>query len=199
MTDFEVFCIYLALKNHFTKSSYDYFKYNGKVTAKKESFYKRRDRFFFEKLSREKNATQIVDYFVANFIWAIDPTKVWVGDLKTTGKLNYDNWKKRKESLEYLFTQELNNLTEDQHLLDAIRTEGNRHPLVLKKYLKKEICIEALIILDDLLHFGKTINEEDIIWKGVKQLMDKYRPFFHYDKSTYVTIIKQCAQQKTNT
>lgn len=199
MTDFEVFCTYLSLKSHFSKPNYDYFKYNGKVTAKKESFYKRKDRFYFEKLSRAKTSDQIIDYFVANFVESSDSTKVWVGDLKTTGKVNYDNWLKRKESLEYIFTEQLNNLTEDQHLLDAIRTDNNRHPLVLKKYLKKEICIETLIILDDLLHFGQSINEKDIIWKGVKQLMDKYRPFFHYDKSTYVTIIKQCVKQKANT
>jgi hypothetical protein len=33
MTPFEVYKKYLALKNHFTKDSYDYFKYGGKVSA----------------------------------------------------------------------------------------------------------------------------------------------------------------------
>jgi hypothetical protein len=191
MTDFEVFSTYISLKNHFTKKSYDYFKYNGKVTAKKESFLKRKDRFFFEKLSRAKKSQEIIEYFVANFIESSDSSKVWVGDLKTTGKINYDNFLKRKQALEYIFTEQLKNLTEDQHLLDVIVSDKNKHPLVLKKYLKKEICIETMIILDDLLHFGKAINEDDIIWKGVKMLMDKYRPFFVYDKSTYTKLIKQ--------
>ena len=197
MTDFEVFSTYLALKNHFTKKSYDYFKYSGKVTAKKESFLKRKDRFFFERLSRAKTSQEIIEYFVANFIESSDSSKVWVGDLKTTGKINYDNFLKRKQALEYIFTEQLKNLTEDQHLLDVIVSDKNKHPVVLKKYLKKEICIETMIILDDLLHFGKSINEEDIIWKGVKMLMDKYRPFFVYDKSTYTKLIKQVCLTKS--
>jgi len=196
MTDFECFSVYLALKNHFTKKSYDYFKYNGRVTAKKESFLKRKDRFYFEKLSRAKTSQEIIEYFVANFIEASDSSKVWVGDLKTTGKINYDNFLKRKQALEYIFTEQLKNLTEDQHLLDVIVSDKNKHPLVLKKYLKKEICIETMIILDDLLHFGKSINEDDIIWKGIKQLMDKYRPFFQYNKQTYVIIIKKMCLTK---
>lgn len=196
MTDFECFQVYLAIKNHFTKKSYNYFKYNGKVTAKKESFYKRKDRFYFEKLSRAKTSTQIIDYFVANFVESSGSAKVWVGDLKTTGKINYDNFLKRRQSLEYVFKDQLNQLTKEQHLLDAIVSDKNKHPLILKKYLKKEICIETLIILDDLLYFGKSINEDDIIWSGVKMLMDKYRPFFVYDKSIYVRIIREMCLTK---
>ena len=35
MTGFEVYKMYLALKQHFTKQDYDYFKYRGKVRAMK--------------------------------------------------------------------------------------------------------------------------------------------------------------------
>ena len=38
MTGFEVYKTYLALKQHFTKQEYDYFKYNGKVRANENSF-----------------------------------------------------------------------------------------------------------------------------------------------------------------
>ena len=54
MTPFEVYKTYLALKNHFTQAKYDYNKYCGKVRASLNSFYKRKDRFWFEKLSRQK-------------------------------------------------------------------------------------------------------------------------------------------------
>lgn len=194
MSDFEAFCAYLALKNHFTKKSYDYFKYGGKVTAKKESFYKRKDRFFFERLSRSKTKEQIINYFVANYVESSDPTKVWIGDLKTIGEENYNKWLKRKNSLEYTFTEDLKKLIEDNHLLDTISAEKNKHPLILKLLLKKEICLETFIIIDDLLSFTKKLDDDDIIWKGIKILVDKYRPFFHYDKTNYVLIIKmQCS------
>ena len=45
---FEVYICYLAMKRHFT-SSYDYFKYNGKVNARVDAFENRKDKFFFFK------------------------------------------------------------------------------------------------------------------------------------------------------
>ena len=46
---FETYKSYLGLKNHFTKDKYDYHKYCGKSRASINSFYRRKDRFFFEK------------------------------------------------------------------------------------------------------------------------------------------------------
>ena len=44
---------YVALKNHFTSDSYDYFKYKGKARVKEETFLKRKDKFFFEKIEKK--------------------------------------------------------------------------------------------------------------------------------------------------
>ena len=44
--DFEAFKIYLAMKTHFN-SEYDFIKYKGKVSPKKETYYNRRDRRTF--------------------------------------------------------------------------------------------------------------------------------------------------------
>ena len=43
---------YVALKNHFKSDSYDYFKYKGKARVKEETFLKRKDKFFFEKIRK---------------------------------------------------------------------------------------------------------------------------------------------------
>ena len=53
---------YLALKNHFTKDHYDYIKYRGKTRASNAAFYKRKDRFWFEKFARQKNDKEIEDF-----------------------------------------------------------------------------------------------------------------------------------------
>ena len=50
---FDAYCLYLAVNNHFHTDSYDFFKYNGKVSAKLESFLKRKDKYHFAKLSRK--------------------------------------------------------------------------------------------------------------------------------------------------
>ena len=76
MTDFDVYKIYLALKLHFT-SEYDYIKYNGKVNATLTSYNKRKDHFFFKKLSRIYNKEQVEHFFVSNYI---ENEKMWIGD-----------------------------------------------------------------------------------------------------------------------
>ena len=42
---YDAYCLYLAINNHFHSDSYDFFKYNGKVSAKLESFMKRKDKY----------------------------------------------------------------------------------------------------------------------------------------------------------
>ena len=72
---------YLSLKNHFTKDKYDYHKYCGKSRATVQSFYKRKDRFWFEKLARNKSDQEIAEFFISNFISCTDPGKLWIGEM----------------------------------------------------------------------------------------------------------------------
>ena len=53
VTDYEVYKTYLGISRHFTTESYDYQKYCGKVRCSLQSFYKNKQRFWFEKLSRK--------------------------------------------------------------------------------------------------------------------------------------------------
>jgi hypothetical protein len=95
---FDVYKSYLGLKNHFTKKTYDYHKYGGKSRASIQSFYKRRDRFFFEKLSRQKDDSEVVEYFVANFVSCDDPQALWIGQIMKEGEENYSDWKRKNQS-----------------------------------------------------------------------------------------------------
>ena len=62
MMAFDAYRCYLSLKNHFTKDHYDYHKYGGKTRATKEAFYKRKDRFWFEKFARQKSDKEVEDF-----------------------------------------------------------------------------------------------------------------------------------------
>ena len=68
MTPFDTYKIYLAMKSHFTREKYDYFQYGGKTNASLDSFYKRKDRYFFEKTSRKYPDEEVKQFFVANFV-----------------------------------------------------------------------------------------------------------------------------------
>ena len=93
---------YLALKNHFTKDKYDYHKYHGKVRATNEAFYKRKDRFWFEKFARQKNDKEVEEFFVSNFIYSTDPGTMWIGEMIKEGEGRYSEWKRKVQSLTYI-------------------------------------------------------------------------------------------------
>ena len=60
MSPYEVYTTYLALKKHFTDKKYDYHKYRGKTRTSKNAFNARRDRYFFEKMSRKLSDEEVV-------------------------------------------------------------------------------------------------------------------------------------------
>ena len=65
MMPFDAYRCYLSLKNHFTKDHYDYLKYRGKTRATVQAFYKRKDRFWFEKFARQKNDKEVEEFCVS--------------------------------------------------------------------------------------------------------------------------------------
>ena len=63
---FDSYKLYNALKLHFENDTYDAVKYNIKTTVNPNSFFKRRDKYFFAKIG--KNQKDIQNFFVFNFI-----------------------------------------------------------------------------------------------------------------------------------
>ncbi len=133
MMPFDAYKQYLSLKNHFTKEKYDYHKYCGKSRATVQSFYKRKDRFWFEKLARNKDDKEVIEFFVSNFITCTDPSKLWIGEMMREGEGRYTAWKKRNQSLSYIFKGEIENLLLKIKKLDAVFDSTSGHPIILKK------------------------------------------------------------------
>ena len=92
MMPFDAYRCYLSLKNHFTKDHYDYLKYRGKTRATVQAFYKRKDRFWFEKFARQKNDKEVEEFFVSNFIYSTDPGTMWIGEMIKEGEGRYTEW-----------------------------------------------------------------------------------------------------------
>jgi hypothetical protein len=177
MTPFESYKTFLAVKSHFTSDSYDYVKYNGKVNASSTSFETRKDKYQFYKLSKHKNPLQ---YLVANFV---DGDLKWIGDLfDDKSEKVYADWLKRQQSISYIFEQDLNKLL--TLFDDNVIVKNGQHPYLLKQYLRREISIETIIILNDILgffgHWNKKI-EDGVLWPSIYKKLSKYKPFFHYD------------------
>lgn len=189
---FDAYKQYLALKNHFTKEKYDYHKYCGKSRATVQSFYKRKDRFWFEKLARNKDDKEVVDFFISNFITCTDPSKLWIGELIREGEGRYTDWKKRNQSMSYVFKEEMESILDNENL-DSIFELKSGHPIILKKYLGGEISIETLVICDRILGFRKDLDShlQDPVWETVSMRMKKYSPFLNIDVFRYKKLLKQ--------
>ena len=183
---------YLALKNHFTKDHYDYHKYRGKTRATNAAFYKRKDRFWFEKFARQKDDKEIVDFFVSNFIYSTDPGTIWIGEMIKEGEGRYQEWKKKTQSLTYIFKEEVNNLF-DGNKVDEVFDCTEGHPPILRSYLGGNTSLETLVICDMILGYGKNFDQKlnDPVWETVSRKIKKYGPFLNIDVSRYKKIIQE--------
>lgn len=192
MTGFECYKTYLALKHHFTSETYDYFKYNGKTRANEQTFKTRKDRYFFESMSRKRSDEEILNYFLSNFVYSTDPSKLWIREIIKNGEGHFTSWKRRKESIAYHFENELEEVLKDD-IDTAFTCKNTTHSPLLKKHLSGKVSIETLIILDRIFRFKKDYDKtlSDPIWKMVSSKMEKYSPFLTIDAEKFLKIVRR--------
>lgn len=191
---FDAYRTYLSLKNHFTKDKYDYHKYCGKSRATVQSFYKRKDRFWFEKVTRQKNEKEVVDFFVANFVASSDPSSLWIGEIIREGDTRYNEWRKKVQSLSYIFKEEVCAIFNSKNFDEMFKIVGNRHPQILKEHLQGNLSLESMLVLDKILNyrveFDKKLN--DPVWQLTSMKLKKYSPFLNIDVFRFRKILKEC-------
>ncbi len=192
MMPFECYKTYLAMKSHFTKDSYDYVRFNGRCKASLDAFYKRRDRFFFEKMSRQHDNKEIEQFFVANFVSCQNPQSLYMADIIKYGEKNFKDWQKRTQSMSYLFKNEVDSLFSDKNFDEMFVVKGGQHPELIKQYLKNKVSIETLVILDRILGYKSKFDKKmsDPVWEQVSRRMAKYSPFLHIDVFRYKKVLK---------
>ena len=182
---YEAYVKYLALKSHFSDKNYDYIKYNGKVKAWRTTFETRKDKYFFYKLSKQKDP---IEFLIANFVGNDD---FYIGDIRDD-KANevYMDYKKRLQSLSYVFKSDLSKMKENFN--DNIIVPKNEHPYLLRLYMRKDICIETLTLINkcvNIFNYWDKELENDIMWPDIKLKATKYSPFLNVDINKYREII----------
>lgn len=179
--------MYVALKNHFSSNTYDYFKYGGKTRASLSSYETRKDKYFFEKLARKR---EVESFILANIVE--QGAAVWVGNLANEQQAEeyYRLWQKRQQSFTYLFKQDLDKLL-TPYDANFIVVDG-QHPPLLKQYVRQEISIETLCVLNTLSNFTKYWSrkiEDTVIWPEIAKKIKKYTPFVKFDKQVAKQIV----------
>lgn len=177
LTPYETYKLYVALKTHFRTESYDIFKYRGNTNTSFDSFLKRKDKSFFERLSKYKD---VPGYTLANIVY----NDYWVGEilLNAEADANYKNWWKLRESFTYHCKESLKKLFpsfKENFIVE------NDHPNIFRLYMAGDISFEftsAMIDVFDVGPYLETKLKDDILWQDYRLKLLKYPGFAKYKK-----------------
>jgi len=193
------FKLYHSIRLHFS-SNYDFFKYRGK-TRKFGNLDQKRGKNFIFRLEK-KYGNEFANFLVCMFTfhskenWRLDQ---FIG---VENEKIYDQWKSKMTSLPYYFEQDLNFLKDlnvpfnDMFKCTVIKNgvKSKSHPLILKHYIKEDINLETLIVIDIVLgyfqHWDKSM-ENDFMWKDLHFKIKKYKPFLTISRERYKEILKK--------
>ncbi len=185
---FESYKLYNALKLHF-ETNYDAVKYNFKSNVTPQSFFKRKDKYFFAKLAMKYNG-QLKDFYISQFI----NTEKYIGDMMDKpAEENYARYKRIKESIHRVFSVDINILNEQEKQFDSLfKSENGQVPLVVKLWMQEEISLETIVILNSMFGFidRESQNISDtIMWPDMKRIIEKYTPFVYYNRNKCMKLL----------
>lgn len=197
---YEVYRYYLALRLHFTTDQYDVIKQRGRVRASRQAYYKRKDLLSLRKVAETYSEKEIVDFLVANFTSG----DRWGGVFDSEARDRYISWKKRIEALSYTFEKEIGIIRtlcykksiEFKDCFTVLNSEqsNSSHPYIIKMYLRGDVSIETLVILNKLEPFIERLDSVlsgDLIWPDLSRIIKKYDPFLTINKEKYNAILRR--------
>ena len=194
ITGYEAFGLYQAIKLHFTTDSYDFLKYGGKSKISVDAFENRKDKYHFHKLSRRlTNRDDLIMFLVANFI---NDDTIWVGNLLTEeSEIIFRQRQKVLQSLSYIFENDCHKIfdgTENPN--QVLQSENGDYPKLLTMVLRKEVEIETVCVLANILGFLPMWNKkisDTVRWPQFQRKMLKYAAFLPKDLVKYKLILKK--------
>jgi|APGre2960657373_1045057.scaffolds.fasta_scaffold37656_2 hypothetical protein len=183
MRPFEAYQTFITLKAHFKNSGFDYHKF-GKVKVAPETFERRKDRYYFEKLAKRYSRDEIVEFFLSQIL----ANKTWVGDmLGEDAEAEHLSRLRRVQALQYQVKTEMNTLwercKEDPECFNKLFLhQDGTHPGIFRAVMEKKISAETFLVLDSILGFTKRWRMDgDPIWEEVGIPILRYAPFLHLD------------------
>lgn len=189
MSGYETYCLYLALKQHFTVDKYDFFKYNGKTkNVSKESFLIRKDRFQFEKLARK--CDDVKTHMIVNFF----ADRTWIGDMLDDDAFDATKHHvKRIQSMSYNFKNELEKI---DNIKDLFAMTDTGYPKFMIEYNFGTLSLESIIILDAFIDFISKFDAklgDDYLWSKFSFKARKFAPFLlqDLDRKKFKQILKE--------
>jgi hypothetical protein len=178
MDGFTAYKYYLALKLHFTTEKYDVFEYDGRVSARRDSFMKRNDKSLFERIAIKKNNPRdLIDFYVANFA---NYNLTMLYDQSEAEKF-HKKWMKNKESMSYNFTRDCLMIERLSKSNPFDSTDGA--PQLMNMYLSDQLSVESMSILNDFDGYIDRWTNISFLWSTQFRTIKKLSRFVKYDSS----------------
>lgn len=195
MEPFDVYRSYLALKLHFTTDKYDVIKQKGRVRATKQAFFRRTDLYSIKKISNNYSDKEVINFLVANFVSG----DKWGGIFDSDSKETYLGWKKRIESISYIYKNDLEKIFKharkfSKNVDDIFISQEGQHPDIMKLYMRNDVSIETLVIMNKLnqfVHRNDELLSNDVMWPDISRLIKKYSPFLDVNIDKYKKLTRE--------
>jgi hypothetical protein len=114
---------------------------------------------------------------------------------------NFTKYKARRQSLSYIYTQNLDKAF-SHGLNKPFEIVEGEYPYIVGLYLRKSISPETMVILNDYIpffdKFDKYLGTNDVIWSKIALKLRRYKPFLKYDREKFKTILKEKIDEVTN-
>ena len=197
-----VYKLYLMIKQHFN-GRYDVVKYNWCMRVSDKAYDKRRDKYFFQKLSEKYTLKELTLIFMSNLVANQD---AWIGEISDADALVFyreylGKLKMIKENFEedvrniYYFSKkvEINSLNDLFVYNDKVNSS-----YIFKLLQSNIISFETFIILDSFLdlidkHDNATNN---LVWSNYSTKLHAYKKILDVNKDEarklFIETIKGC-------
>lgn len=197
-----VYKLYLMLKNHFN-GRYDVVKYNWCMRVSDKAYDKRRDKYFFQKLSEKYTLKELSLIFMSNLVANQD---AWIGEISDADALVfYREYLGKLKMIKETFEEDVRNIyyfskkVEINTLNDLFVYNDKVNSSYIFKLLQSNIIsFETFIILDSFLDI---INKHDsatnnLVWTNYSTKLQAYRKILNVDrdaaKQLFISTIKSC-------
>lgn len=191
-----VFRLYLMMKHHFN-GKYDLIKYNWNIRVSDKSYQKRRDRYFFERLSEKYKLRELVLLMVSNLV---SNQEAWIGDLSDSDAIDfYRNYVVKLKSIRDTVEDDLKNIyyfskKMNITLSDVFNFNEKMGSSYLLKLLQSQIITaETFLFLDSFLDVINKYDSEmsDIIWNNYSVKLKAYKKILLIDNKTAKQLFKE--------
>lgn len=197
-----VYTLYLAIKQHFN-GRYDVVKYNWVMRVSDAAYQKRRDKYFFEKLSDKYTLKELTLIFMSNLVANQD---AWIGDISDADALVfYREYIGRLKRIKEQFKDDIKNIyyfsqkVEVKALSEIFEYNNKVQSSYIFKLLQSNvISFETFILLDSFLDIINKHDDQtnDLVWSKYSTKLEAYRKILIIDKDEarklFIETIKGC-------